>query len=514
MFENIIEAFCHMIMLNVLKVGQIIMKLSMFTIMDWLMNRGYTISYNIKEGSPILSGIRLKQEEKSINEILHIYLSDSIVDNSYKTIVTNNIDSIFLKEDCIASIHDEISNAFSYYNDWEKDLLFALVNGENLNVLLEIAHNVFKRPMFIKGDSSWAYAVTPGYDNSVHPDWEKIEKSIHERTADFDSVRTVSLDPNFQLAFAKKYPVILKSPFYGGNVLRTNVWVDEQRVCEIIVIENEKPFNQGEIHLLYMFSQIVEKYIMKNRADFLTLSDISIFFIEMIESNSVVASKFPLIRNAFNWGAEEILAVLCVKVHTQCETPILGVLRDTLSKQLKCSCVFSYHSHIVSIIAIEKNGGYPSLVKQLKKLILPEAFTWGISYEFNSIEKTAEFYKQALMVLKVSDEMKIPGATMYEVACQCIISEITKISDLQTLVHPALRKLEKSDLVNGTHYFTTLYQFLLFGGNYTNTANYLNLHRNSLIYRISRIQEIIDINLDNLDNVKLLLLSYFIMGQS
>ncbi|MFA9422333.1 MAG: hypothetical protein ACERLG_02060, partial [Sedimentibacter sp.] len=136
------------------------MKLSMFTILDWLKNKNYNLYSNIEDDTPFLAGIRLGQEETK-NEFLHIHSFDQIQFNiPYHTIVSSGKSSIFLQENDIPAIYDEISNAFSYYNDWERGLLFALINGGNLNELLEIAHNVFQRPMFIKGDSSWAYAAT------------------------------------------------------------------------------------------------------------------------------------------------------------------------------------------------------------------------------------------------------------------------------------------------------------------------------------------------------------------
>ncbi|MFA9422334.1 MAG: PucR family transcriptional regulator, partial [Sedimentibacter sp.] len=355
--------------------------------------------------------------------------------------------------------------------------------------------------------------ATPGYDNSVHPDWVKIERSILNRTADFDAIKTVSLDANFQLAFTQKYPIIIKSPFYGGNVLRTNVWVDKQRLCEIIILEDTKPFNQGEIHLLQVFSQFIENYVRKNRSEFLTISDISILFIQMLESNVADTLKFKHIRNALNWEIEEFLVVLCVESHATCETPLLGVLRDTLSHQLKSSCVFSYHDHIVSIINVQKNGGYTALVQKIEQLVPSGSYTWGISYEFSRLEKTVKFYQQSLYVLNIAKEISKPRATMYEVAYYCMQKEVKKLPDLQTFVHPALRTLKENDKIKDTNYFITLYEFLLCGNNYTNAANHLNLHRNSLIYRISRIQEIINIDLYNKDNVKLLLLSYLILEE-
>lgn len=55
--------------------------------------------------------------------------------------------------------------------------------------------------MFIKSDSSWVFAITGGYDISVHPDWARLENSVANKRSDFNAVKAVSLDPEFQATF-------------------------------------------------------------------------------------------------------------------------------------------------------------------------------------------------------------------------------------------------------------------------------------------------------------------------
>jgi DNA-binding PucR family transcriptional regulator len=79
-------------------------------------------------------------------------------------------------------------------------------------------------------------------------------------------------------------------------------------------------------------------------------------------------------------------------------------------------------------------------------------------------------------------------------------------------VHPDLYRLREHDRRNDTRYMQTLFEFLLCGGNYTDTANRLGLHRNSLIYRMSKIREIVAWPLDDAENKKLLLTSFLLLG--
>ncbi len=488
------------------------MKLSIWNIAHWLKKMNYITKLNIDSGEPIITRVSFVENEILNKEYLYVYSSDYIIDNHYyKTVITNGIDSIYVMEDNINLIYEEISHIFEFYNNWENKLLSALIEKKNLNELLELGHIVFQRPMFIKGNSSWAYAITPGYDSSVHPDWEKLKKSIANRTPDFDAVKIVSLDPDFQDAFTKKYPIIIKSPFYRSYVLRSNVWIEDQMVCEIIVLENDKPFNEGDTHLLNQFTKIITTYFENQNIKSITSSDFAFIFTEMIESGNFHSVTISPIRSTFRWDNNDDLIIVCIEPLQSSKTPIFNVLYDKLKSTLNYSCVFIYNHRIICIIDVTKNTSYNSIIKNIKQIIPPDAFIWGASYEFNKIENIVEAYQQALKVLSVIRDTDISGATIYDIAYKSIKKELKRVSELHLYIHPALSKLEKIDAENDSEYLITLYEFLLCGGNYTNAAKRLNLHRNSLIYRISKIKELINLDLDDHENIKLLLASFLII---
>ena len=125
-----------------------------------------------------------------------------------------------------------------------------------------------------------------------------------------------------------------------------------------------------------------------------------------------------------------------------------------------------------------------------------------------------EFYSLALLACSIADRLNRKFLDMYTAAPMRISERIHAISDLQDLIHPDLLRLDRLDPQRTSHYLETLYAYLICGGNYTDTANYLGLHRNSLIYRMNRIQNIITSDLNNVHNKHFLLISYLLMGIS
>ena len=78
------------------------------------------------------------------------------------------------------------------------------------------------------------------------------------------------------------------------------------------------------------------------------------------------------------------------------------------------------------------------------------------------------------------------------------------------MTSPVLKQLKKHDEENGTDYYNTLRVYLLCERDQTLAAKTLCIHRNSLVYRVNRLKEMLEIDLDSADIRLHILLSYFV----
>lgn len=77
------------------------------------------------------------------------------------------------------------------------------------------------------------------------------------------------------------------------------------------------------------------------------------------------------------------------------------------------------------------------------------------------------------------------------------------------LCHPAIGRIRAHDQENETHYFETLKAYLLNEMNYQKVAEKLFIHKNTVIYRIQRIEELFHLNLKDCRVITALYLSLF-----
>ena len=73
-----------------------------------------------------------------------------------------------------------------------------------------------------------------------------------------------------------------------------------------------------------------------------------------------------------------------------------------------------------------------------------------------------------------------------------------------------LQLLKNYDEKHQTEYYHTLYMYLLEERNQTLTAQKLHIHRNTLVKRIGRIQELIPVDLSDTQTRLQLLFSFFV----
>lgn len=128
--------------------------------------------------------------------------------------------------------------------------------------------------------------------------------------------------------------------------------------------------------------------------------------------------------------------------------------------------------------------------------------------EVSRPDSRSMIYRQSHLVLMLAQQENKPHYTMQQVALKMMHRQIRGLPDYDSYIHPDIRRLREADRAGNSNYVGTLFQYLLCGGNTTDTANSLGLHRNSLIYRINRIRDIIESDLDKALHRKLLLMSF------
>ena len=146
----------------------------------------------------------------------------------------------------------------------------------------------------------------------------------------------------------------------------------------------------------------------------------------------------------------------------------------------------------------------------LDKLSKQEHLQIGISNTFFGIENFATYYAQAKRTLAILHNLQIERniGCYEEFSFYDLLNNLKSSKSLEEYCHPALVILQKYDEANNTELYHTLYIYLECSCSIKLSSDFLFIHRNSLTYRLERIQKLIQGDLTDSNLRFLLRLSY------
>lgn len=175
------------------------------------------------------------------------------------------------------------------------------------------------------------------------------------------------------------------------------------------------------------------------------------------------------------------------------------------------SYCIQYADSAVIIVALDsKKRIEESSLEKLKSYCKEKHMITGISSYFSDPLDIRPRYGQTLRILQLAENMNLRGSLfMYEeLFFYDMLGNFQKEKDKTVFCHPALKILKDYDQQKGTHLYETLAAYIRHGFNQADTAIELKLHRNTLAYRRTRIEELTGVDLDNTDERFFLRCSY------
>lgn len=134
------------------------------------------------------------------------------------------------------------------------------------------------------------------------------------------------------------------------------------------------------------------------------------------------------------------------------------------------------------------------LVQSIQEYLEKTDLHGVLSLPFTSVENVTYRYQQSLEILKLNlelgrqDSLLMAEASMFEL----LLHEAGIHYQLTDYVHPLVRQLLEYDEREGRSLSETLRAYSLSGYSYTKAAELLHTHRNTVIYRMKQIEEILN----------------------
>lgn len=440
-----------------------------------------------------------------------VWISDSIPPDYLPVLKIKN-------QSAVGKIFNNIVGIFHYYNEWSRRVYLAAVQKKDIDDIFHFLNEVTPNPWYL-ADSS--YRIVIAKKDQDMEEMSAIWKFLYNRKhLSLDIVLSlVSTGKLEEMNSRKRAYIPEKSPFNIPFVSR-NIYSAKGFIGHFYIIGVYNSLSQYEIEIADFFGDILGEIFSHDDSVFPTLGRYyDSFFVDLLEGNSPDNPELlHEVFRSFRWNLEDIfvLAVFEGSGSSSGNDTINNLEIYMLESVHHCQC-FIYRNELIVIFHTIKGDNETvdimneRLRSSLNSIRMELGGRCGYSEAFSGIEEFMMlkfFYNQAHMAMEqiAGEKKKICGYK--EIALTALCHSISENPFMQSIYHRSLRILKKYDQENDTMLYSTLKKYLENEQNAVQTAKELFIHRNTLINRLSRIQQLTNLDLSDVDTRIRLLLSY------
>ncbi len=371
-------------------------------------------------------------------------------------------------------------------------LLDALFNDEGIQGICDVAYSFLGNPIFIIDSSYHHIAVSTGTsaDNDLMAKENSLGR-IEEEGIQF--IRQSKLDDRVRKS---RRPVYIHNPVHNRGMLIGTVKIQGIEVAHVMLYEQNRKISENDIELIHRLCRIASIELQKKDFYKKNKGTMYAYFIgDLLDNNAgnIESSKERLEILGYTLKDDLFILSISDKYNTTSEAKQELIVANLQSLLPGCLYVIYQNSIIFLINGCDDHANHRFTNEALEDYLISNDLIAGLSNSFKNIQEIRKYYQQSLKSAGLGRKMKNkPGLYRYEVMSIFHILEICESQDYSLLdfCHPALLTLKAYDEEKHTDFFNTLYQYLNFSQNTQRTADYLHIHKNTLLYRIDKIKKL------------------------
>ncbi len=429
---------------------------------------------------------------------------------------TQNDGQVFqlIDETCPYTLFNEIQRIFDYYNRWEKRIAELTEEASNIRELLDESFRVFLNPIIV---SSADYFVI-GYSSVIDSreelaslvDLESVMKSSNE----YQNGKRILNQRK------KRGAYYLPEYITGARTIRVNLFENDQFIYQLMMVESLSRFKSYDGALLEYLARYIQVALAR-----LIDSNIEIghrldrILSDMLSNPGRLNKSAEKWFAEFGWLPEHHYFCISLKVNSLewANMTVRFICKHMEGMLGKCgSCAFPYENRIAIVVNLSLTES--EIEEVLGKIVnfLKDTFLKaGVSNEFVGIEEMAAYYRQAVKALEVGCEKK-PYRWIVrfdEVALDYILEKSRSEFPVHLICSDKILKLQDYDKRHHTDYYHTLKTYVENQQNAVQTAKKLFIHRSTFLYRMDKIKELVQLDLNDQDTLLYVMISFRILEE-
>ena len=386
-------------------------------------------------------------------------------------------------------------SAMEHYNNWSEKIQSELTNDPNLNTLCDIAYQLLNNPILLFDPN---HVLMASVDAGLHNTY--LERSDGNTLAlSDDAYKAIVNRPEHEDHTEVGQVYFMENPL-GGNTLYTNI-VCNQKEYRLCINDTNRGFRPGDLQICKILADALHTAMEMDRSrETVAKNDLCDLFINVINREAVDPSACTTTLNTWNWKQDDSYICLCVEktnINQQFvsnDQYICSKIEDLLGE----ACAFMMSGRLICVVHLNKSLGREDIPERLSSFLEDNIFIVGESEVFYDALLAADFYREAYIALR-SGRARQPEEFFHRFSDYSFYNllhyGLDELPPIRYCDRNVLRLAELED--SRVDYCETLRTYIENDRNLLRTAELLHIHRTTLFYRLNKIKEELDADLED-----------------
>ena len=470
-----------------LQKGTIPMKLSMWMIANRLSS--LDMELDIKNDAPVI----LKSARRVYaTNCVHVYQenNDVVCNGEGNAIRFQNMD--------LTQGFEIIASVFDYFQDWMDDMI-RLTRERDYQGVIDLAWQVFQNPIVMLDGNNRVLGISRQYPpDSVDDEWAYLSTYGYSSLNAVQQMRYHYGNFDYWHHGPKMYS-FSGSQLMGYSGLTYCMYCNDSVCGRINVLAKDRELNLGDAQLLQHMAMILEPVLGQIYYESV-LNNTNVFY-NIIFGNPYDKKQLETQLAYQQWHPEDSYYLALIEVLDVSGRPVTESSVDQLMQVLirqAPSCMIMKKKSYILLLSTQNLSRDTLLVPLFTSLASRNPIRVGFSLPICGVEHANFLYEQASYALS-SGKKRFPENKYYDFFDYALdyILESGSLSSSVRACMPAIVQLWEKQQNGGDELFYTLKIFLENERSISRTSAALFTHRNTVLYRIRKIQELLGRDLND-----------------